>query len=181
MARRDGQLTPPVGASDHARGPNDAPITLVEYGDYECHHCGQAYPIVKRVQAQLGHRLRFVFRNFPLSEFHPNAASAAAFAEAAALQGKFWEAHDILFENQTALSIEDLARYGSGIGLDLDALDAALITDKPDARVRADFRSGVESGVSGTPTFFINGARYEGDWSNERAFADALLAAQRMN
>src|SRR4030081_2780636 len=108
---RRGQLPPPVSAEDHAAGPDDAAVTLVEYGDYECPYCGMAHPIVKRAQQELGNRLRFVFRNFPLAEAHPHARLAAQAAEAAAAQGKFWEMHDMLFENQSALEPADIVGY----------------------------------------------------------------------
>jgi protein-disulfide isomerase len=178
MTRKDGQLTPPVGQDDHVQGAVDAPTTLVEYGDYECPHCGRAYPIVKRIQSKLGDNLRFVFRNFPLSQIHPNAADSAAFAEAAALQGKFWSAHDILFENQRVLSAAALARYARDIGLEIDAFEKALLSGGPAQRVGTDFRNGIRSGVNGTPTFFINGARFDGNWSDEGALTEALSSSE---
>src|SRR4029077_10346079 len=104
----DGQLTPPVSERDHATGRESAPVTLVEYGDYECPYCGMAYPIVKRAQQELKGHLRFVYRNFPLAELHPHARLAAQAAEAAAAQGKFWEMHDMIFEHQDALEDQDL-------------------------------------------------------------------------
>src|SRR6187402_2647073 len=116
------RLTMPVGARDHVQGPAEAPVTLVEYGDYECPHCGRAYPIVKAVQKRLGTQLRFVFRNFPLSNAHPNAEAA----EAAAAQGKFWEMHDLLFEHQDALEREDLLRYAADLGLDVKRFRSEL-------------------------------------------------------
>jgi protein-disulfide isomerase len=177
MTTRSGKLTPPVADSDHALGPAAAPVTLVEYGDYECPYCGKAYPIVKRIQERLGDRLRFVFRNFPLSELHPNAKSAAEMAEAAAHQGKFWEMHDALFENQRALNPTNLQRYARELDLDRDALNEALQSGKPGARVSTDFRNGVRSGVNGTPTFFINGERFDGNWSDEEELMAALVAA----
>jgi protein-disulfide isomerase len=176
---KHGELTTPVSPHDHAQGPKNAPITLVEYGDYECPYCGMAYPIVKRIQERLGDRLRFVFRNFPLAEAHPNATAAAEFAEAAALQGKFWEMHDILYEHQRALNGTNLERYARAIDLDRTALDAALQGGEPSKRVHADFTSGVRSGVSGTPTFFINGHRYDGDWRSEDEFVAALSQIDR--
>ena len=109
------KLTVPVGAQDHAQGPEDAPVTLVEYGDYECPYCGAAYPIVKRIQKKMGKDLRFVFRNFPLTESHPHALAAAQSAEAAALQNSFWEMHDALYENQRALEDRDLVRLARGL------------------------------------------------------------------
>jgi protein-disulfide isomerase len=180
MTRKTHELAMPVGAGDHAQGVGDAPITLVEYGDYECPYCGKAYPIVKRIQERLGDRLRFVFRNFPLAELHPNATAAAEFAEAAALQGRFWEAHDTLFEHQRALNGTNLQRYGRELDLDRAALDEAMRSGGPSKRVRADFMSGVRSGVNGTPTFFINGHRYDGDWGDEEAFVAALSVTDPM-
>lgn len=154
-------LTPPVGPQDHAAGPADAPVTLVEYGDYECPYCGDAYPVLKALQRAAGDRLRFVFRNFPLVEAHPHASRAAAFAEAAATAGRFWEAHDLLYENQDALDDASLLAYGAALGLDRADVVAAL-EGRYDEKIRADFRSGVRSGVNGTPCLFINGTRYDG-------------------
>ena len=158
------QLVLPVGARDHAQGPADAPVTLVEYGDYECPHCGRAYPIVKKVQKHFGERLRFVFRNFPLTESHPHAALAAEAAEAAGDQGRFWEMHDALFEHQDALEPVDLAGYAKQIGIDGKQLLDELRSNAKEARVREDFMSGVRSGVNGTPTFFLNGMRFDEAW-----------------
>src|ERR687896_2244603 len=174
-----GRLTPPVSADDHIAGPDDAPITLVEYGDYECPYCGMAYPVVKGIQRELGSRLRFVFRNFPLAEAHPHARKAAQAAEAAAAQGKFWEMHDMIFEHQDALEDEDLIAYARSLGLDAERVARELEAGTHAKRVRDDFRSGVRSGVKGTPTFFVNGLRYEGSWANEEAFSRALRDAAR--
>lgn len=157
-------LTLPVGERDHIQGATNAPLTLVEYGDYECPHCGRAYPIVQEVQRRLGTRLRFVFRNFPLSNLHPHAAHAAEAAEAAAAQGKFWEMHDVLFEHQHALTDGALVRHAATLGLDVARFETDLGGHKYAHRVREDFQSGVRSGVNGTPTFFINGERYEDSW-----------------
>ena len=172
------QLKPPVSDRDHAQGPADAVLTLVEYGDYECPHCGRAYPIVKAVQKRLGSRLRFVFRNFPLNNAHPHAQAAAEAAEAAGAQGKFWEMHDVIFENQGALETDDLRRYAEDLGLDVDRFASELDREVYGDRVRADFRSGVRSGVNGTPTFFINGARFDGSW-DEPGLLAALQPAGR--
>jgi protein-disulfide isomerase len=147
---------------------------MVEYGDYECPYCGMAYPIVKRIQARLGERLRFVFRNFPLAEVHPHATAAAELAEAAASQGKFWEMHDMLFEHQNALGAKDLERYAKALELDRAALEATRAGGAPNQRVRGDFMSGVRSGVNGTPAFFINGRRFDGDWRDAEIFAEEL-------
>ena len=177
MSRTHSVLAPPVGPDDHAQGGKDAPMTLVEYGDYQCPYCGMAYPVVQRVQARLGNRLRFVFRNFPLAEAHPHATAAAELAEGAALQDKFWEMHDTLYEHQSALDPSHLQAYARKLGLDLEALDVALQSGAPERRVRADFRSGVRSGVNGTPTFFINGHRFDGDWRDDDVLAEALSSS----
>jgi protein-disulfide isomerase len=160
-------LLVPVGAHDHSQGPVNAPMTLVEYGDLECPHCGRAYPIVKAVQRRLGKRLRFVFRHFPLTEIHPHAQHAAEAAEAAAAQGKFWEMHDRLFERQFALDDDQLIEHARELGLDASrvARELAAHTYKP--RVRDDFMSGVRSGVNGTPTFFVNGVRHDDPWEED--------------
>jgi protein-disulfide isomerase len=175
----DTLLTPPVNANDHSIGPDDAPVTLVEYGDYECPYCGMAHPIVKRAQRELGSQLRFVFRHFPLGESHPHARIAAEAAEAAGAQGKFWEMHDTLFENQEALEVEDLIGYAKSLGLDTVKFARDLEAGTYTKRVRDDFRSGVKSGVNGTPTFFMNGARYDGSWANQDAFIAALRELAR--
>jgi protein-disulfide isomerase len=167
-------LTPPVSERDHAAGPDDAPVTLVEYGDYECPYCGMAHPIVQKLQAALGKQLRFVFRNFPLNEAHPHARLAAQAAEAAGAQGKFWEMHDMLFEHQDALDREDILGYAKSIGVDAARLARELDSGTYEKHVREDFRSGVKSGVNGTPSFFINGERYDGSWAYEDAFLARL-------
>ena len=156
------QLKPPVGANDHVQGPAKAAVTIVEYGDYECPYCGQAYPVTKALQERLGNQLRFVFRNFPLGEAHPHAEHAAEAAEAAAAQGKFWEMHDLLYENQDALEDEDLVRYAQSLHLDVPRFVKDMEEHRYADRVREDFRSGIKSGVNGTPAFFINGVRHDG-------------------
>jgi protein-disulfide isomerase len=167
------RLAPPVSNADHRAGPDDAPVTLVEYGDFECPHCGAAHPIVREVRKRMGERLRFVFRHFPLSEVHPHAIHAAEAAEAAAGQGKFWEMHDLLFQNQRALEDPDLVRYAESLGLDAGRVEREVASGAHEKRVRESFRSGVRSGVNGTPTFFINGDRYDGEWETD-ALLDAL-------
>jgi len=173
------RLTTAVSDSDHRAGPDDAPVTLVEYGDYECPHCGRAHPIVQEVRRRMGHRLRFVFRNFPLAEAHPHAVHAAETAEAAAVQGKFWEMHDLLFKRQEALEDSDLIRYAKEIALDASRVKEELAAGTYASRVRQDFRSGVRSGVNGTPTFFINGARHDGSWDLEPLLEVLEKAAER--
>ena len=170
-------LTPPVGPDDHTAGPDDAAVTLVEYGDFECPYCGQAHPIVKALQERLGRRLRFVFRNFPLRESHPHAEHAAQAAEAAGAAGRFWEMHDMLYEHQQALGDPRLLQYAEAIGLDPRALALDLERGTFAEQVRQDFRSGVRSGVNGTPTFFINGERFDGAWTDPEEFLAALAKA----
>jgi protein-disulfide isomerase len=155
-------LTQPVSARDHTEGPADAPLTLVEYGDYQCPYCGAAYPVVKRVQKKLGKKLRFVFRNFPLTQAHPYALIAAEAAEAAALQGKFWEMHDLLFEQQAFLEPDIFSSWAKKIGLDLERFGNDIKQAAVEKRLQEDRQSGIRSGVNGTPTFFINGTRYDG-------------------
>jgi protein-disulfide isomerase len=169
------RLSLPVSDRDHAQGDAQAVVTLVEYGDYECPHCGRAYPIVKEVQQRLGPKLRFVFRNFPLGEMHPHAQHAAEAAEAAGAQGRFWEMHDALFEHQRALDDRHLVQYAQALAIDYERLQLDLASHTYAGRVREDFRSGVRSGVNGTPTFFINGIRHNDAWDVE-SLTEALLA-----
>ena len=159
-----GRLTLPVGPRDHTQGPDDAPVTLVEYGDYQCPYCGAAYPIVKEVQKRLAANLRFVFRNFPIGTAHPYAPMAAEAAEAAGAQGKFWEMHDTLYENQDALAEPDLVSYARRLDADVERFRNELEHHTYQPRVQEDFMSGVRSGVNGTPTFYINGQRHDGSY-----------------
>jgi protein-disulfide isomerase len=161
----------PVPDRDYIQGSIDAPIKLLEYGDYECPYCGQAYPVVKEIQKRLGKRLCFVFRNFPLINSHPHAEHAAETAEAAGTRGRFWEMHDYLFDNQDALEDEDLAGYAAALGLDVQQIMTEVSAGAHVLRVREDFHSGTRSGVNGTPTFFINGVRYNGVASFEELLA----------
>jgi protein-disulfide isomerase len=155
-------LSQPVTDRDHIIGPANAAVTLVEYGDFECPYCGMAHPIVKEILSAFGNQLRFAYRHFPLSRVHPHAESAAEAAEAAGAQGSFWPMHDLLFEHQDALEDRDLLTYAAALDLDLERFAAELEAGVHAARVREDFLSGVRSGVNGTPTFFINGERYDG-------------------
>jgi protein-disulfide isomerase len=161
------RLTVPVGPKDHVQGSADAPVTLLEYGDYECPYCGAAYPIVKEVQKRLGTGLRFVFRNFPLANMHPHATAAAEAAEVVGALGKFWEMHDTLYEHQRALGEADLVRYAVGLGVNQGKFATELRRPVYAERVREDFASGVRSGVNGTPTFYINGLRHNGSYELE--------------
>lgn len=155
-------LKNPVGSEDHIQGDRDAPCTLVEYGDYECPHCRAAHPVIKRVERHFGKRLCFAFRNFPLTQIHANAESAAETAEFAANEGKFWEMHDLLFENQEQLGNDLYDELAAQLGLDVAKLQEVLENGTYTRRVRNDFTGGVRSGVNGTPTFFINGQRHNG-------------------
>ena len=156
------KLKVPVGPADHTLGDEHTPVTLVEYGDYECPHCGHAHPIVKAVRKHFGKQLRFVFRHFPLTQVHPMAESAAEAAEFAGANGRFWEMHDGIFENQESLSPQMLAQLAQALGLSSKDLLSALESHEFLPVIKEDFRGGVRSGVNGTPTFFINGVRYEG-------------------
>src|SRR6478672_13356395 len=155
-------LTLPDPKRDHISGSADGSIKLLEYGDYECPFCGDVQPIVKEIQRRLGHDLLFAFRNFPLTNIHPHAEHAAEAAEAAGDQGNFWGMHDLLFENQAALEDEDLAAYATELDLDAKRLLREVTSSVYAARIREDFKAGVRGDVNGTPTFFMNGERYDG-------------------
>ncbi|MEO6238009.1 MAG: DsbA family protein [Vicinamibacterales bacterium] len=181
-SRLDGILSTPVGPEDHYRGPANAPIVLVEYGDYECPHCGRAYEVLQEILAELGDEVGFVFRHFPLTKTHPDAEPAAEAAESVARHGgngAFWAMHDMLYLNQDALEESDLLGYAEAAGVNPRVVADDLSTEAVRARVRTDFTGGVSSGVNGTPTFFVNGERFEGQWSDPGAFAAALRAAAR--
>jgi protein-disulfide isomerase len=160
-------LKPPVSDKDHIQGDKNAPIELLEYGDYQCPHCGVAYPIIKSIQQKMGDKLKFVFRNFPLAEVHPNATNAAIATEAAAAQGKFWEMHDAIFEHQNDLSDNVLIKLAKKVGIDVEQFENDFDRPATQDKVETDFESGVRSGVSGTPAFFINGKKYNDSWDEE--------------
>jgi protein-disulfide isomerase len=160
-------LKVPVTSIDHIQGDEKAPVVLVEYGDYECPHCGHAHPIVKRIQKHFGKRLGFVFRNFPLNEIHPNAEGAAEAAEFAATRKRFWEMHDGIFENQETLGLPLLLELAKNLKLSTEDLESALAESEYAPKVKEDFLGGVRSGVNGTPTFFINGHRHDGPFEFE--------------
>lgn len=166
------KLTLPDPERDHIQGPPTATLMLLEYGDFQCPYCGAAYPIVKEVQKLLDGRLCFAFRNFPLTNIHPHAEHAAEAAESAGAQGKYWEMHDALFENQTALRDENVAQYAAQLGLDARRLMGQVVSGEYAWRVREDFRSGVRCDVNGTPTFFVNGIRFD-----EASDVDSLIEA----
>jgi protein-disulfide isomerase len=169
-------LTSPLGDRDHILGPADAPVTLVEYGDYECPYCGMAHPIVASILQRMGDSIRFAYRHFPLTQVHPHAQHAAEMAEAAGSRGEFWRMHDTLFQNQDALEDEDLISYAAQLGIHPDWAAHALATHTFANKVREDFMSGVRSGVNGTPTFFINGVRHDGP-VDEPTLLEALQSA----
>jgi protein-disulfide isomerase len=173
IASHNLSVSKPVEGRDHIQGNTKAAITLLEYGDYECPYCGEAYPIVKEIQERLGEKLCFAFRNFPLANSHPHAVHAAEAAEAAAAQGEFWEMHDLLFENQDALEDEHLAEYATALNLDAKRLVREVQSGTHEERVKEDFKSGTRAGVNGTPSFFINGERYDGPRDLE-SFLEAL-------
>jgi protein-disulfide isomerase len=167
-------LKTPINKSDHIRGPMTAAITLVEYGDYQCPHCGMAHPIVNQVQDYFRDSLRFVFRHFPLTEVHPIAGIAAESAEYAGAAGLFWDMHDALFENQSILSISTIFMIADQLRLPQVLLRNALDMGQYKSKVRSDFMGGVRSGVNGTPAFFINGVRHDGSYD----FASLISAIQ---
>jgi protein-disulfide isomerase len=176
-------LRPPVTADDHAVGRPDSSLTLVEYGDYQCPYCAAAEPVVRAVRRALGENLRFVFRNFPLTELHPAAEAAAELAEAAAQHGKFWDVHHAIYawsrrNGPETFGVDMFEAIARTAGLDVkDALEA-IETHRFIDRIRGDFNSGIRSGVNGTPTFFINGARYDGR-HDEDSMIEALTRESR--
>jgi protein-disulfide isomerase len=153
----------PIRPDDHVRGGENARMTLVEFGDYECPGCAEAYVAIKKIEEEMGDDFRFVFRHFPYARLHPHAELAAQAAEAAGAQGKFWEMHEALFENQEALEMDDLVARAEKLQLDVDTFREALKDETYLDRVRADFRSGVQNGVFSTPGIFLNGIRHNGD------------------
>jgi protein-disulfide isomerase len=162
------KLAKPVKRNyDHIQGPISAPITIVEYGDFECPYTGKAYPIVKEIIRRLGDSICFVFRNFPLNEIHPHAEHAAEAAEAAGAQDKFWQMHDYLFEHQEVLDDRHLLEYAKRVGLDIKTFEKEISRHIFAPVINDSLRNGIKSGVEGTPTFFLNGVRYEDSWDLE--------------
>ena len=172
------QPIPPVRARDHVQGDASALVTLIEYGDYQCSYCGLAYPIVKALQAKFGAKLRFAFRNFPLTDIHPLAMGAAEVAEAAALQGKFWEMHDWLYENQDALDPKSMMDEAARLHLDRGQMKEAILSHAAASHVQEDFNGALKSGLTGTPAFFINGRQFSGDWRELAEFSAAIETAR---
>jgi protein-disulfide isomerase len=172
------ELSLPVGAADHILGPSQAAVTVVEYGDFECPNCKQAAPAVKLLLTRFAGRVRFAYRHFPLEGVHPHALHAALAAEAAGAQGKFWPMHDLLFENQAHLKLPQLRRYAERLELDLARYDAEMASDLYLQRVRSHIASGEESGVRGTPGFFVDGIIQDVSFGMHRLF-DAVEAVLR--
>jgi protein-disulfide isomerase len=156
------RLRVPITERDHIRGPASAPVTVVEYGDYECPWCVKVFPMLNAMRHQSGDRLRFVFRHFPQSTIHRHAGVASEAAEAAGAQGKFWEMHDLLFERQDDLADGDFSRFAVRVGLELYRFESDLSSARFAERVQQDYDGGQLSGVNKTPTLFINGTKYSG-------------------
>ena len=167
-------LKPSVGNADHTQGSLDASLVIVEYGDYQCPYCGEAYPVLKELMREFGDQIRFVFRNFPLSEMHLYARPAALAAEAADLQGKFWEMHDAIYENLEFLNENLPLKLAEKLGLNIPKFKADIQKPELSEKVDTDFESGIISGVNGTPSFFINGNKFNGS-------AEDLLQLVREN
>jgi protein-disulfide isomerase len=161
-SKRKSKLILPVSERDNMTGISDSPVTLVEYGDYECPICARAYPVIKKIIDDFADDLLFVYRHFPMKTIHPRAYDAATAAETAGAQGYYWEMHDLLFENQGHFEPEDLEGYARSLNLDIDRFKREISENTYSEKIREDFRSGVRSGVNRTPTFFINGLRYDG-------------------
>ena len=155
-------LKPSVSTTDHAQGNDKADLVIVEYGDYQCPYCGAAYPVLKELIKEFGSQVKFVFRNFPLSEMHQYARPAAIAAEAANLQGKFWEMHDAIYENQGSLNELFLFELAEKIGLNVSQFKTDIQKAELEDKVDSDFESGIMSGVNGTPSFFVNGNKFNG-------------------
>lgn len=162
-----------ISSADHVQGTPDAVITLVEYADYQCPYCREAFYIVKELQKKLGNRLKVVFRNYPLQDLHAYALNASIASETSAMQGKFWEMHDMLFENQRQLQDSALIRYAEEIGLDVEKFKKDFGSNPTIEKVKQDIDSGNKAGVEGTPTFFVNGVYFDGNWQSDE-FLDYL-------
>jgi protein-disulfide isomerase len=165
LRRETKKLVTPINiGTDHIRGSINAPISIVEYGDYECPYTGMAYPIVKEIINKFNNKVYLVFRNFPLNDIHPHAQLAAEAAEVAAAQDKFWQMHDYLFEHQKALDDSHLLQYAEKLGLDINKFKKEVSGHTYAPLIEESLKSGIDSGVEGTPTFFVNGERYEDSW-----------------
>jgi len=172
------KLRIPVGPRDHIIGKPTATKTLVEYGDYQCSHCGEAYPMIKKLLKEFSNELLFVFRNFPLQESHPEAMIAAEAAEAAGLQNKFWEMHDMIYEHQDELTKNNLKYFAENLDLNIAKFENDWDSSDVTAKIESDFESGIRSGVNGTPTFFINDQRLDTYDVTYESLADAVRKAE---
>lgn len=172
------KLRTPVDEMDHQIGKASAPVILVEYGDYQCSHCGLAYPLIKKLMREFSSELLFVFRNFPLQQSHPAAMIAAQAAEAAALQGKFWEMHDLIYEHQDELDQDNLIYFAETLDLNVQKFNNDLNNQSVLSKIDNDFESGVRSGVNGTPTFFINENRLDSYDESYQSLAEAVRNAE---
>ncbi len=161
------ELKNAVTKPDHILGIKSLPIELLEYGDYQCPSCGDSFMVVNKILRELANRVVFVFRNFPLTDRHPDAFDASLAAEAAGLQNKFWEMYDLLFQHQAQLSVYQLFTYAKEIGLNMERFKKDIQSPALASKIEADIESGLKSGVNGTPTFYINGEKYEGDWQGD--------------
>ena len=171
-------LRTPVGSLDHKKGKPSATVTLVEYGDYQCSHCAEAFPLVKKLMKEFPNELLFVFRNFPLQESHPEALGAAQAAEAAGIQNKFWEMHDLLYEQQSQLNKSNFIYFAESLNLDIDQFERDYNSDNVLSQIESDIESGIRSGVNGTPTFFINDQRLDTYDETYESLADAVRNAE---
>jgi protein-disulfide isomerase len=176
-------LKPPVSAEDHILGSINAPVILTEYGDFDCPHCAIAHVFIKKLVQKFKDQLAFVFRHFPLSKVHENASIAALSSEAAANQGKFWEMHDMMLENQSKLSTSYLLRIAERLGLEMKSFKRDTHDEKLAAKVEAQFESGIRSGVNGTPSLYINGAKYNGayDLDSLSSAIEAAIHSQQLS
>ena len=177
MIRDVTKLATPVSRHDHLQGPSAAPVTLVQYGDYECPSCGEAYPIVRAIQKKLGSKLRFVFRNYPLSQ-HPHAMHAAEVAEVAGLHNKFWDMHDTLYQHQSTLDDQHILSYAKELGLEPDVVAKEASSEKVMTKLKSDMKGAEASGVQGTPAFFINGESHDDGWDEATLLAALQLALE---
>jgi protein-disulfide isomerase len=171
------KLIPPVNTADHIKGNPDSAVILVEYGDFQCPHCGAAHPIVKKIEESFQGKLAFVFRHFPLAESHPYAQAAAVASEAASIQGKFWQMHELIYDNQSKLGLEMLLQLAEHLKLDMKRFQHDFKDPKLFEKVEADFESGIKSGVNGTPSFYVNAIKYNGPYdfdSLSRAISNAM-------
>jgi protein-disulfide isomerase len=162
------QLNNPVNQREHILGIKTAPLQLLEYGDYQCPSCGESYTVVKEIISELPGKVVFIFRNFPLTDIHPDAFNAALAAEAAGLQNHFWEMYDLLFQNQENLEDDDLFRYASQLNLDTSRFEQDMQSQVLSSKIETDIEGGLRNGVNGTPTFYVNGEKYDEDWEDGR-------------